>query len=63
MYVYTSDEDREDHEEKLGKFLEEFKSLVRKYATSHIREETPREALFLARMQENTSVYSPYIWS
>jgi hypothetical protein len=50
-------------DEKLDKaeeFLEEFKTLVHKYAGSDYSKADPE---LLAMIQDRTSVFQPYLWS
>ena len=42
-------------------FAQEFKTLVRKYMPEYPNNET--DAILLARMQEQTSCYNPWIWA
>jgi hypothetical protein len=50
----------EDHQ-VVQRFSEEFKALVRKYMPLY--PSTQRQSVFLANMQDKTSLYSPWIWS
>lgn len=56
-----SEEDFEQLDERCGAFAEEFKALVRKHMPKYPRNQF--DALLLEKMQEQTSCYSPWIWS
>lgn len=60
--MLTEEEDEQNHE-KAQQFAEDFAKLVRKYIPTPIRDCTPVEENLLARMQDMTSCYSPYVWS
>ncbi len=57
--------DEDDSFEKdyqhIQQFAEEFKTLVRKYMPEY--PDNDHDAVLLMQMQEQTSCYSPWVWS